>query len=348
MFPLKDDIIIKLIWGALIFSAIGILITLVIYLAYGHIAFFNAFDDGKIEALGTFVGGFFGTILTIAATFLIWLTYNSQKRELEKTIQIAKIQSETLIVQQFESTFFNMAKILSEIPTNVNGKLLDKSFKVEYAGYNFFEKALFNIMQKFDPDWNWDTISSNELMETTAKIYNEYAEEYLSPLDHYFRYFYNILKFIDNSKVENKKMYADLLQAQMAKTQLGLIFYNGIGKIGKAKLYGLLEKYNFLENLNHDSIYIKNNSHTKLYPFTTFKFLSSVKKGEIVLNAVIMNPDKVEANILKKYYIDKYNVSNDVVRAIYKSFEIGEITLYQKNIDRRIIINILDEMLKNT
>ncbi len=362
-----------LLWAGIIFILLGIIL---FFWNDSSFDYHLKINSQKFSDFGSFVGGLIGSIWALAGVILFYVAlreqridiqinrntletqvnaleqqikeFELQRKELELTREVYIEQSNTLKQQKFENTFFNMSKMLSEIQSNINGELFSGMIKKEYKGHPYLEKALTNLIGKFDRKFEWDKMHGNDLMELTANIYNKFADENLSPLDHYFRYFYNILKFIDNSQMEDKKMYADLLQAQLSKNELGLIFYNGIGKIGKAKLYILLEKYNFLENLNPDSIYLQNNVQTKLYPFTTFKFLSPSKKGEIIINAIIMNPDKVKNDISKLYYFNKYNVSNEVVRAIYKNYESGELKLYQKNVDKRIIEHLLEELLNQT
>ena len=65
---------------------------------------------------------------------------------------------------------------------------------------------------------------------------------------HYFRNFYRILKFVDDSDVENKKQYAGILRAQMSSFELLLTFYSTLHTVG-TKLKPLVERYGMFDNL---------------------------------------------------------------------------------------------------
>ena len=71
------------------------------------------FDTEKLGHFGDFIGGFLGTILTIAATILVYKTYISQKNELQ-------LQRNLISQQQFETTFFNMLEIHRSIKENLS------------------------------------------------------------------------------------------------------------------------------------------------------------------------------------------------------------------------------------
>ncbi len=65
----------------------GILIiffSTVILFVKGNINFNALLDTDIISAYGTFIGGLVGTLFTLIATLLIYMTYNSQKEELKK------------------------------------------------------------------------------------------------------------------------------------------------------------------------------------------------------------------------------------------------------------------------
>lgn len=84
------------------------------------------------------------------------------------------------------------------------------------------------------------------------KGYEGFVQGYL---DHYFRYFYRILRYIDDSKLiddEQKYRYACVLRAHLSSYELLILHYNGLSAVGYAKLKPLLEKYSMLNNLRFD------------------------------------------------------------------------------------------------
>ena len=324
---LNDKYVRSLIRYSITFG-VGIFIFIsIIYFLKGNVNYKYDIDSELVSSFGIIIAGIIGTFFTIIATLLIWFTYQSQKQELIKTTEIAyeqsktsKKQNETLNLQKFENTFFNMSATLMNIPDKLYGALPKISYKPDgsneilgsiilSSGKEYFNKTLKILKSKFSDKFDWKAIDDKTLEENTARIYNEFYDTWISGLDHYFRYLYNILKFIDNSEIDFKKHYIDLLQAQLSNVELGLIFYNGIGRYGKTKLYPLLEKYNFLENLNDSAIFMKNHTQIRLYPYTTFKFLDNDIKEIIILKAMVDNPDNVKNYERLYYYFNKYNLT---------------------------------------
>lgn len=54
---------------------------------------------------------------------------------------------------------------------------------------------------------------------------------------------------MDDSDIENKKMYVNIIQSQLSNSELYILFYNGISRYGKKKMFPLLEKYGVIENV---------------------------------------------------------------------------------------------------
>jgi len=102
--------ILAIFYSFLGIGVIGILIFIGIYACKGHLSL-GELDFKKISSFGDFVGGFIGTIFTIAATLLIWLTYQSQKLEFRKANKLSKQQTKLLNIQKFEGTFFELLKM---------------------------------------------------------------------------------------------------------------------------------------------------------------------------------------------------------------------------------------------
>ena len=76
-------------------------------------------------------------------------------------------------------------------------------------------------------------------------------------LDHYFRYFYRILRYIDDSKLiddKQKYSYATILRAHLSIYELLLIHYNGLSEDGYERLKPLIEKYAMLDNIRETKL----------------------------------------------------------------------------------------------
>lgn len=177
---------------------------------------------------------------------------------------------------QFENIFFNMTQTFEHI---IEGLVI----KVETG--NQFERAVGDLLNN-GGEGNADggqSKTTNKLEEIRGRavfkyIYTEVKVDGMQlydsikangidafttamdgTLDHYFRYLYRILKFIDESTLideEQKYEYSSMFRAQLSSYELILIYYNGLSKFGKEKLKPLLEKYCTLKNLRVDDVVI--------------------------------------------------------------------------------------------
>ncbi|MBD5379293.1 MAG: hypothetical protein HDR74_05280 [Bacteroides sp.] len=175
-------------------------------------------------SFGAYVGGCFGFISVI----IMYMVFREQSKMAYKS--------------QFESVFFDMLRTLREIKndevdsllSNISGKL-SCHFKVDF-GYN---------------DVPIDDIRG------VIKYYISYQEKF-HRINHYFRYLYHIIKYIEHDKVlcsKEKCKYISLIQAQCSNVELIMIFFNVIG-YNNQQYISWLDKYSFFENMQTDSIFL--------------------------------------------------------------------------------------------
>jgi uncharacterized membrane protein len=89
---IKVSLLVLIIIGFLIISMV-----VVNFFINGHIHWFSEVDKDYFGIFGDFIGGVTGTIFTIVANILVWLTYNSQREELEAT--------RNLLIKQLELSY---------------------------------------------------------------------------------------------------------------------------------------------------------------------------------------------------------------------------------------------------
>lgn len=250
-----------------------------------------------------FISGIVGVFFTITTSFLLFLTLNYQREEFNKT-QL------TLATQQFETTFFNMLSMLNEIRGAISGSFnWGIGYREEYVSNSFLSKFLDNLnscykmyLKNDDKGKRLDQLlskaSENKIFSPTElemiqeeidDLYQKHYSIYQNQLGHYFRYIYNIIKFtIDNRlKEKDERKYIDLLQAQLSNDELALIFYNALSRNGlnsskKPQFKEWLEDYQFLENLNDESLIDRR--HHVLYQKTKFKFLN---RDEVLIKSKV-------------------------------------------------------------
>jgi hypothetical protein len=287
--------------------------------------YINGYNFDNYSKFGDSIGGLIGSLWSLAGILLFYLAlteqrkdikinqetlksqiksldlqieeYKLQRLELEETRKVLKDQSDTFKIQQFESTFFNMLKLLQEIiaelKINVDNQVGTGRdfFKVAIGSLKQFvhqhniplhdpkgaikKEALIELLMTTDknPSAEISDVDLNDIKLKYIEVYEDFYNYYHDSLGHYFRFFYNIMKFTiesDLTEIE-KARYINLIQAQMSSYELGLIFYNALSKHGN-RTFNWLERYKFLENVNNKAL-LSPLIHSRFYPDTDFKFI---------------------------------------------------------------------------
>jgi len=275
----------------------------------------NKLQSEKVAQFGDFVGGLIGSIWTLAGVILFYVALTEQRKdfatnkkvlntqtnalkqqikefelqreELSQTREVFTIQSQTLKVQQFESTFFNLINLHHQIVNAIDlvsyekkpamsvreiAEQMNKSGdRIITTGRDTFVKFRKGLENEYKKVIESDSEQDEFYIINTA--YDNYYLRHQSDLGHYFRNLYHIFKFINNSSIEDKSRYTSLVRAQLSNDELVLLFYNSISKNGIDKFKPLIEKYHLLKNLNQTTL-INNRLHCKYYEKSAFENVS--------------------------------------------------------------------------
>jgi hypothetical protein len=198
-----------------------------------------------------------------------------QRVELRETRNEFKLQNQTLKQQRFESTFFNSLTLLNNIIENMNFSYGPSS--TNYNGRKCFERY-FKDLESTHVKFKQDFIAHNQeaLLQYNNHIpvsgykqiilgtYMPVYKKHQASLGHYFRTLYNIIKFIDQSNVENAKYYTNLVRSQFSSYEHLMLFYNCLTPYGEEKFKPLIIKYSLLDNLPFNELL--DPEHKDLYP----------------------------------------------------------------------------------
>jgi hypothetical protein len=153
-------------------------------------------------------------------------------------------QNATLIKQNFENTFFELLKIHNDITNGIdligdNNRTTQgrDCFKVFYGR---FKKLWGRNVENFKGECELDRINNT---------YLSFYEGHQAEFGHYFRSLYNIIKLVDNSTVEEKRLYTNLVRAQLSSFELALLFYNSLSDMGSEKFKPFIEEYSLLKTV---------------------------------------------------------------------------------------------------
>ncbi len=198
-------------------------------------------DYSKTGVYGDSYGAL-NTLFTGLAFLGVVYTILQQREQLADAKQELKDSSEANQKQQFEATFFQLLGLLT---TTINSMDRHKE-KIVLQGRD----ALTEFASQMLRNLRSSPRSSIEA-ERLAHIEADYMRFYSTSntdLAHYFRILYRILRWIEDSKIQDAAEYVKIFRAQLSSQELVLLFYNSLTPIG-ADMKRLVLKYGLLKHV---------------------------------------------------------------------------------------------------
>ena len=202
---IRNYVLVKI---ALWMMTIGICVTL--FLVFNRTWYINNFDFEELALLGDFVGGIIPAFLTISTVLIIYATYRTQQEELAATrqqliesVEQAEITNETMKLQQFETTFFNMLDMLE---STRNTLVISED---ETKGKVVFNKIILEIKEVY----------KNEMLNDFLYSYYSKNESSFGEMwGDYYDFLYNTNAGIGN-KILLKEQFTNIIKG--IKSQRG-------------------------------------------------------------------------------------------------------------------------------
>jgi Putative phage abortive infection protein len=303
----KGNILIKwAIWiciiGASILIILGVVAAFVGYRVPRHDE--NFLND--VGNWGSYLQGTTASLWSLAGLLIIFVAFLAQKQqlllqndqlkeqrnqfeieqqrqqsELEDQKSQFRLQLQSIKLQNFESSFFQLLNMQNQIAAGMRDsseyRTNDSSHIQTIEGRNCFMKWYKSFSSNFT-DNNLQRIANVNLPNNRSDIriailfYEEFYEKYQGDLGHYFRSLYHTIKFVESSEAvvtyEEKRRYTSLVRAQLSAYELSFLFYNGICPIAK-KFKPLIVEFGLLEHL--DKKLLLDSTHESFYDKTAFK-----------------------------------------------------------------------------
>lgn len=226
---------------------------------------FEGDDPTKLGQRGDFFGGFLNPILTFLGFIGVLITVSLQRNSYLSQTKDSKEQRAATHRQSFESTLFQMLTLHNTIvekvnvsvrrpernnafsTVSINPKMITEKFEgrdaFEHFGNEFHNSILKSLTSADENETN--------PMDEFEKEYARFWKKRRQDLGHYFRFLYNIVRFIDESDFSKDKNYIRFVRAQLSDYELLMLFYNSLSVQGK-NFKPLIEKYSLLNNIPSD------------------------------------------------------------------------------------------------
>jgi len=112
---------------------------------------------------------------------------------------------------------------------------------------------LKNITYRVENRWASIILERKDPLQDTIVIYKETFDRFEAELGAYFRLLYHVFRLVDNSALENKQEYTDLLRAEISSPELKLLAFNALTENG-AKFMPLVRRYHLLKHMTEIKI----------------------------------------------------------------------------------------------
>lgn len=238
----------------------GILLSIIVFCVIYFLCLYWLFNDWATRGLfGDLFGGLGVMFSGFAFACVIYTIYVQQKQ--------LKMQMEMNKKQNFETTFFQLLQLHNNVVSAID-ITTDANEGMDYSKKTFKNRDCFKF---FHGEFTIFCQSSQFKKDDLSSINSTYLDFYKdnqSDLGHYFRNLYQIVKFVKNSSIENKRLYTNLIRAQLSSHELALLFYNCLSDLGKEKFKPLVEEFSLLKNMPDDVLI--EDSHMKFYDSRAF------------------------------------------------------------------------------
>lgn len=247
-----------------VFSAVVLLV-----LIYGGFIIYVSWPItlGNVDKAGVF-GDSFGVLTALFSglafagiVFTILLQREElalQRKELKLTRNVLVNQVDVIKHQNFESTFFQMLRLHNDIVNSID---LRVQGTITTTGRDCFVTFYNRIRDRYSREGKINPEQSEE--EKIESAYVWFWERSQHDLGHYFRYLYTIFKFIKASEVSDKRLYSNIVRAQLSDPELLVLFYNCLYKFGVEKFKLLAEEFALFDNLPIELLL--NSEHQNFY-----------------------------------------------------------------------------------
>lgn len=289
--------IIKFTSWAWIFVWIGFAVGIVSIITFYNKNTENGFG---LNLLGDFMSGTVASIWSLAGLFFIYVAFLGQKQQLlNQQLEIMysqlevkytrlelagqklemKEQNETLKLQKFENTFFNLLSLHHQIvdgideieakETSKGGRdlLKERSSFVAHVNRNenkTVEHVIIRGRDVFKNSYQYlmnriERKSETDFLDNYMVVYSSVQTDF----GHYFRNLYRIIKFIDETQFmedetknfQNQYKYTSMVRAQLSDYELLWLFYNCLSTNGKEKFKPYIEKFALFKNLPKEKVH---------------------------------------------------------------------------------------------
>ncbi|ENY82804.1 putative phage abortive infection protein [Sphingopyxis sp. MC1] len=204
---------------------------------------FGDFFGGVLNPLLTFLT-FMGLLITI---ILQHTELRESREEFARSADALEFQNKAIERQNFEATFFQMLTLHNTIVSSIDLQSKDGMVTTGRDCFRVFYTRLTKLYREKQEKPPRAGAGGDADRTKVVAAYNDFWRDHQLELGHYFRYLYNVIRFVKESGVGSAR-YLRLIRAQLSDQELLLLFYNCLTPQGE-KFRELVEEFSLLDNL---------------------------------------------------------------------------------------------------
>jgi hypothetical protein len=245
---------------ASVFSVVGYAI-IILYLTWP----ISKFSVANAGVFGDSFGVLTSFFSALAFVGVIWTLVNQreelklQREEWESQKNELSDNKKELMKQGFENSFFQMLKLQNDILSGITITKSGVNGTEKFEGRDAIKELAGKLTQSFSSSIHAPDHSKLALDLAYERFYLRDGYR----LAHYFRFLYNIFRFISEAGIENKDLYVRLARAQISNQELYLLFYNSLVERGE-KFKKYLIDFKLMDNLVDNELFFA--SHKNYIP----------------------------------------------------------------------------------
>lgn len=189
---------------------------------------------------GTFgdMFGFANAVFTGFSVVGLLYTVLLQRKDLNIQREELKKQNDSIHIQNFENTFFQMLSLYANFVTTVEkGDLKGRNY------INFLSTSIYQTILRF---LAYEQSSID--LDKVRNMYIELHQSHRSEMDHHLRIIYSIIELIDTAERIDKMKYFRIFKANVSLDELVLLYYGCLYK-DNLTLKNMVEKFPIFEDL---------------------------------------------------------------------------------------------------
>ena len=174
-------------------------------------------------------------------------TLHSQREELALQRQELVEQRQIFMRQQFEDTFFQLLALHDKVTDNLELRPGASDYR---RGRACFPELLQRLAEAYDRSDVPEADDERRLITAYETFYRD-VDYMLGP---YFRVMYNVMRYVDESRMPDKKIYSNFVRAQLSSHEIALLFYSAAFYRHGHGMRKYLGRYNLLKHLPVDKL----------------------------------------------------------------------------------------------